>query len=63
MIIFLQISHYKLPTPLSGRSYTLPTDQFCPVTPVSSAAQIAFKLSALLDEPESRDSELDNLFG
>ncbi len=36
------------PTPLSGKSYVISGDQFCPVTPMSASMYNANKMAVLL---------------
>lgn len=59
----LQISQFRLPTPLSGRSYVIAGDQFCPATPISAAQAAASRLAALTaDVPRLLRPDLLALF-
>lgn len=50
------------PTPLTGKSYVISGDQFCPVTPISGAVYNANKLANLLnDDWRGPTPELDRI--
>jgi hypothetical protein len=58
-----RLNHQKSqPTPLTGKSYVISGDQFCPVTPVSASLHGANKMALLVaDDWRGPTPELDRI--